>query len=103
MGQQFLELKKGFEKALRVANIPERLRWDALRHCFASRLVRVGVDLITVRQLLGHAKITMTARYAHSMASDKIAAVCKLDLTGFTRHRTPLGLRALLVWLPNSR
>ena len=38
------------------------------------------MDLITVQQLLGHAKITMTARYAHSMAGDKILAVSKLDL-----------------------
>jgi hypothetical protein len=35
-----------------------------------------------VQQLLGHAKITMTARYAHSMADDKIAAVNKLDFAG---------------------
>ena len=38
-----------------------------------------GVDLITVQQLLGHAKITTTARYAHTSDKNKIAAVKKLD------------------------
>ena len=34
-------------------------------------------------KLLGHSKITMTERYAHSLADVKIAAVSKLDLAGF--------------------
>lgn len=82
VGQQFLDLKKGFKKALGFANFSERLRWHDLRHTFASRLVRAGVDLITVQQLLGHAKITMTARNAHSMADDKIDTESKLDFAG---------------------
>jgi hypothetical protein len=47
-----------------------------------QRLVRSGADLITVQQLLGHAKIAMTARYAHCMVDDKIAAVNNLDFPG---------------------
>jgi site-specific recombinase XerC len=37
-------------------------------HTFATRLVRAGVDLITVKELLCHARITTIARYAHSHA-----------------------------------
>jgi site-specific recombinase XerD len=44
-----------------------------------SGFVQAGVDLITVQQLLGHARITMTARYAHSASDAKIAAVARLD------------------------
>ena len=37
----------------------------AMRHTFASRLVRKGIDLYTVKELLGHSTITVTERYAH--------------------------------------
>lgn len=35
----------------------------ALRHTFAGRLVRSGVDLAVVRQLLGHSNVATTSRY----------------------------------------
>ena len=55
------------------------LPFPDLRHTFATRLVQAGVDLITVQHLLGHAKILMTVRYAHSPTQGRIAAVERLD------------------------
>lgn len=77
-GQRILDLKKGFKKAVRLAGI-HGLRFHDLRHTFATRLVQAGVDLITVQHLLGHARISMTARYAHSPTQARIAAVERLD------------------------
>jgi integrase len=78
VGERFLDLKKGFKKAVQLAGIAP-IRFHDLRHTFATRLVQAGVDIITVQHLLGHAKISMTARYAHSPNNARIAAVRRLD------------------------
>ena len=44
----------------------------ALRHTCASRLLFKGVDLVTIKEWLGHADIQTTMRYAH-MAPNKLA------------------------------
>lgn len=77
-GERFRDPKVGFTKAVRLAKIPH-VRFHDLRHTFATRLARIGVDLVTVRSLLGHTTIRMTERYVHSLADVKMAAVRRLD------------------------
>jgi hypothetical protein len=42
-----------------------RIGWHALRHSFASHLMMRGAPIRGVQELLGHATIEMTMRYAH--------------------------------------
>jgi integrase len=72
------DIKKGWGALLQEAKV-SNFRFHDLRHDFASKLVRKGVDLNTVRELLGHADITMTLRYAHLQPDGLAAAVAKLD------------------------
>jgi excisionase family DNA binding protein len=70
----YTDIKRAFSTACTKADIKD-LRFHDLRHTFATRLVRRGVDLIIIKELMGHASIVTTQRYLHSQADVKSRAV----------------------------
>jgi hypothetical protein len=48
-------------------------------HTFASHLVMAGVDLLTVKELVGHKTLKMTLHYAHLSPSHKAKALSVLE------------------------
>lgn len=54
----------------RESKIGKKVTPHALRHAFATHLVRVGVNLVTIRDLLGHRQLSSTQIYLHMTARD---------------------------------
>ncbi len=77
-GDPFKDVKHSFNTALRKAEILNAT-FHTLRHTFASHLVMKGVDLTTVKELLGHKSLNMTLRYSHLAPEHKTKAVKVLD------------------------
>lgn len=63
-GLPFVSIFYSWNTARTEAGLPE-LRIHDLRHSFASFLVNAGRSLYEVQELLGHADIRTTSRYAH--------------------------------------
>ena len=65
-----------------------------MRHTFATHLVRNGVGLVTIRDLLGHRQITSTQIYLHVTAEDLRAAAAAHPIGALLRtveHLLPGG------------
>ena len=56
--------------------------WHSLRHTAASRRIMAGVDLVSVKEILGHRDIQTTLRYAHLAPGHLRDAVNRGSLSG---------------------
>lgn len=68
-----------FQAILEEAGLP-RQRFHDLRHATASLLLAEGMDLFTVKEILGHSQISLTANtYGHLMQKLSADAAGRLD------------------------
>jgi len=88
-------VRKAHHEALRKANINPPFRLYDLRHTFGSRSAMAGVDLPTLKELMGHSDISTTMRYVHPTPEHKREAVRKLERYNleqvFARYEPGLG------------
>ncbi len=87
-GKRIASVRRAFVTACRRIGL-EDFHIHDLRHTCAAWLVSAGVALAEVRDLLGHASITMTERYAHLAPENVRAAVAVLDSASRSGHVTP--------------
>jgi integrase len=77
-GRRIGSVKTAFNAALKRANI-EDFRFHDLRHTFASYFAMRTGDLKALQEILGHADIKTTMRYAHLAKSHKKKAINSLQ------------------------
>ncbi|MFA0810819.1 phage integrase [Microbulbifer epialgicus] len=81
-GPLFQYCYKAFTRVLDKCNIelPKGQASHVLRHTFASHFVMRGGNLLTLKEILGHADIKMTMRYAHLSPEHLEDAIAKNPL-----------------------
>jgi integrase len=79
------QIRRAFESALTKAGI-KAFRVHELRHTTASHLITRGATLRDVQEILGHADLKMTQRYAHLSPAHLRGAVERLE--GLTNGST---------------
>jgi integrase len=72
-------IDRGHHKAVKDAGIKPNFRLYDYRHTFGSRSAMAGVDLATLKELMGHTSITTTLRYVHPTPEHKRKAMEKLE------------------------
>ncbi len=76
-GEKFYDdlVGKQFKKAVRAAEMNEKIHFHTLRHSFASALVQNGVSIYVVKELLGHEDIRTTEIYSHLQNESLVKAI----------------------------
>jgi len=78
-------LQKTFAQLRRALNLPDSATPHALRHSFATHLLKAGGDLRTIQELLGHARLSSTQIYAQVEPSHLLAVYDKAQAVGHKR------------------
>ena len=86
-GDRFDNIKKAWDQVRKDAGLTH-FRFHDLRHTFGTRLAHARVDLVTIKELMGHESLETTARYLHTSNERKLEAVKYLN--NFT-GQSPIG------------
>jgi len=64
---------------LKKTSISKEVNLHSLRHSYATHLLEDGVDIVTLKNLLGHAEITTTMIYLHTAQFERTPAHSPFD------------------------
>jgi integrase/recombinase XerD len=72
-------IQQSFRLAAQKANILKDVSVHSLRHTYATHLLEEGVDIVTIKELLGHANIRTTMLYLHVAKVNRVLGHSPLD------------------------
>lgn len=76
-GGRFDNINKAWRQLREEAGLPA-VRFHDLRHTFGTRLAHARVDLVSIKEMMGHESLETTARYLHTSMERKFEAVALL-------------------------
>lgn len=76
-GRRMDNIKSAWTALRELAGLPD-VRLHDLRHTFGTRLAHARIDLVTIKELMGHESLETTARYLHTNDERKLEAVASL-------------------------
>lgn len=68
-----------FRENLKKTSITKEVSLHSLRHSYATHLLEEGINIVTLKELLGHANIITTMIYLHIAQCDMIKAHSPID------------------------
>jgi|WetSurMetagenome_2_1015567.scaffolds.fasta_scaffold00085_9 integrase len=71
-------VKDAWERCVVKSKVPD-FHFHDLRHTFGSRLAQAGVDILRIKELMGHKSIKMPMRYTHLNTENLRPAIAALD------------------------
>ncbi len=74
------ECNRTIERWMKAAGIDRHITYHCFRHSFATLLLQRGVDLFTIKAMLGHTRVTTTEVYSHIVGDSKRKAADAVTL-----------------------
>ena len=102
-GAPLRSINTAFRGAVKRAGIDGRVRFHDLRHTAASWMAQNGADLLQIKDVLGHATITTTQRYAHLVQRNSEQAVARMPTLGGEETATRTATESQETSPPGSR
>ena len=73
-------LQKAVKAAVKQCGLLKSVGPHTFRHCFATHLLDIGVNIRTVQELMGHSDVKTTEIYTHVMAKNLSSLNSPLDI-----------------------